>query len=66
MVDVPEVRENPKVKECCRLPDNMKVGEAEMQRDDTVMYRCKTCDRRHFVAEVDAGRLGVKGAQVGG
>lgn len=65
MVDVPEVRENPKAKDCCRLPDNMKVGEPEMQRHDAVMYRCVTCDRRHFVAMVDEGRIGVKGEEVG-
>ncbi len=62
LYDVPEVRENPKAKECCRLPDNLKVAEV---RGDLITYRCNTCNRRHFVLDADAGVIGLKGAEVG-
>ncbi len=53
------------IRACCKNPDNLyvSVGRDE-QRSDLTIRRCRICDRRHFEAIVDPGKLGMHGARM--
>ena len=51
-------------KDCCKDPANL--GAPLQERLDLEVRICQVCGCRHFELTVDPGRIGLRGAQVGG
>jgi len=55
------------VKTCCKDAGNLyrRKNDPE-ERKDLAIYRCRVCGCRHFRLTADPGKLGLRGAEVGG
>lgn len=56
----------PQPKPCCRDESNLGAPErVHPDRADATFRRCRVCSCRHFTLEVDPGKLGVIGGNLG-
>ena len=54
-------------KNCCKEAANLFRRENDPEeRLDLFVYRCKVCGCRHFELTADPGKLGLRGAPLGG
>lgn len=48
------------VKDCCTKDENLQPVPSD--RPDLEIKKCRVCGCRHFLATLDPGRMGLKGA----